>query len=108
MDLGPYVARVRAAPGREKASFGAMRVRVKPRTSTIADELGQLDEPVGVTPLVVVPAEHLDQTTTHHRERRIEHARGGRSDDVGGDEGLGAVVEHVCEWSTCGLGERCV
>ena len=56
--------------------------------------LGELDEPVRVAPLVVVPGDDLHLgAVDHHRQRRVEDRRVRRPDDVGRDERLLAVAE---------------
>ena len=60
-----------------------------------ADDLHQVDEAVRVAPLVVVPAEHLDQVAHGHGEARVERARRRRADDVGRHQRIVAVDEHV-------------
>ena len=72
------------------------------RSRVLADQLGQFGEPVGVAPFVVVPAEHLGQATRGHRELTVEHARGGRADDVGGDEIVDGVVDDAHERAVVG------
>src|SRR5215471_12384306 len=44
-----------------------------------ADDQGQVDEAVRVAPLVVVPAEHLDQAADGLGKRGVEGAGGGRA-----------------------------
>ena len=44
---------------------------------------GQLGQTVGVAPLVVVPAQYLDQVSFHHGELGVEETRGWGADDVG-------------------------
>src|ERR1700727_2251117 len=46
------------------------------------DERGQVEKPVGVAPLVVVPAEDLHLVAVGHGDRRVEGARRGGADDV--------------------------
>src|SRR4051794_19671046 len=67
-----------------------------------ADELHQIDQTVGVAPLVVVPAEHLDQVAHGHGERRVEGAAGGRADDVGRHDRIHRVDEHFLQWALRG------
>src|SRR5919199_4363719 len=68
----------------------------------VADEVNGA---VGVAPLVVVPAQDLDGLAAGHRERRIEDAARGVTDDVAGDyEGFG-VFEDVLQFALGGLFE---
>ena len=53
-----------------------------------ADDHREVDQAVRVAPLVVVPAEHLDQVAHGHGEPAVERAGGRRADDVGRDDGL--------------------
>src|SRR5690606_23200328 len=48
-----------------------------------ADELDEVHEPVGVAPLVVVPADHLDLVADDLGEPGVEDAGRGVGDDVG-------------------------
>src|SRR5205807_1966815 len=69
-----------------------------PLPARAARQLQQVDEPVGVAPLVVVPAEHLGQALApvqgqHHRQRGVEDAGGGRAHDVGGHDRVLRVHE---------------
>src|SRR3954470_14005420 len=69
--------------GRETAASGGQNLA------------GQLDAAVGVAPLVVVPADRLDQLAVadHHRLRGVED-RGARvADDVGGDDRVLGIGE---------------
>src|SRR6516164_4691333 len=59
-----------------------------------ADDGGEVGQAAGVAPFVVVPAEHLDQDTRGLRQARVEHAGGRVTDDVAGDQGVGAVAQH--------------
>ena len=51
-----------------------------------ADVLDQVDEAVGVAPLVVVPADDLDLVADHLGQRRVEDAGSRVGHDVGGDD----------------------
>ena len=65
------------------------------RSELRADDRGEVGQPAGVAPLVVVPAEHLDQAARGLRQARVEHAGGGVTDDVAGHQGVGAVAQHA-------------
>jgi nitroimidazol reductase NimA-like FMN-containing flavoprotein (pyridoxamine 5'-phosphate oxidase superfamily) len=73
-----------------------------------ADQRGQIGQPTGVTPLVVVPAEHLDQPPGRLGQRRVEHARRGVADDIAGDNGIGAVPQDARQRPGRRRGERLV
>ena len=65
--------------------------------------LGELDEPVRVSPLVVVPRDDLQLRSVHDgRERRIEDRRVRGLDDVGRDERLLAVAQNAGELADVG------
>src|SRR5882672_11157418 len=70
------------------------------------DERGQVDEAVGVAPLVVVPAEDLHLVAVGHGDRRVERAGRGRADDVGRDDLVLGVDEDVLERALGGGLER--
>ena len=57
------------------------------------DQLDEVDEPARVAPFVVVPADDLHRVPDHHRRQRVEGARRGRADDVGGDDRVLGVDE---------------
>ena len=57
------------------------------------DERGEVDEAVRVAPLVVVPADRLDDVAHHHRGARVERARRRAADDVAGDDRVLGVDE---------------
>src|SRR5690606_41362812 len=63
------------------------------RSQLLSDQLHQVDEPVGVAPLVVVPADRLDLVADHLGKPRVEDARGRVGDDVGRDDGVLGVGE---------------
>src|SRR5215213_5020153 len=80
------------------------------RRSRLADKLlelvtyvsSQVTRPVRVTPLVVVPAEHLDGAAVGHGELRVEDARGLVADYVAGDQWGFRVLQDVREFSIGG------
>ena len=53
----------------------------------------EVDHPVGVAPLVVVPAEHLDELAHAHREPGVEDARVRVVDDVAGHDRVLGVAD---------------
>ena len=59
----------------------------------VPDEAGEVGESAGVAPLVVVPAEDLDEPAGGLGQGRVEDARGAVADDVGGDERLVLVAQ---------------
>ena len=67
-----------------------------------ADDLDEVDEAVRVAPLVVVPAHDLHEVAVGHRDRRIERARRRRADDVGADDRLLVVDEHLRQRAALG------
>ena len=80
-----------------------------------ADFLGdvgdEVDDAVGVAPLVVVPAEDLGEGLAvlerqRHRERRVERARCRRADDVRGDDRVLGVDEDLGEWPGSWISRR--
>src|SRR4051794_14026319 len=73
----------------------AHRVRTSGRPGR--DQAGQLDQPGGVAPLVVVPAEDLDQLTRGLGEQRVEDTGGRVADDVARDDRLGGVDQAAGE-----------
>src|SRR5699024_5561329 len=62
-----------------------------------ADELGHIDQSAGVAPLVVVPAEDLDLVAEGHGHPRVQGAGGRGADDVGRDDRVLGVDQHVLE-----------
>src|SRR6266511_5030414 len=56
------------------------------RSEPPGDQLGEVGEPVGVAPFVVVPAEHLGQRAVGLREAGVQHARVRVADHVAGDD----------------------
>src|SRR5215469_17234815 len=62
-----------------------------------ADQRGKVSEPVGVTPLVVVPADDLDLVARRHRQLRVERAGIRRADDVGGHDRVRGVLQVALE-----------
>ena len=54
-----------------------------------ADDGGQVDQTVGVAPLVVIPTQHLHQAALSHGQPGVERATGRGADDVGGHQRLG-------------------
>src|SRR4051794_19472542 len=62
-----------------------------------ADEQGEVDEAVGVTPLVVVPADDLHLVADDLREPGVEDAGGRVGDDVGADDLVLGVGENALE-----------
>ena len=66
---------------------------------------GEVDEPVGVAPLVVVPGDDLDLGLVDHAgQRRVEDRRVRGLDDVGGDDRVLAVGEDAGQ--RAGVGAR--
>src|SRR6478609_8471973 len=63
----------------------------------LADQTDEVDQTVGVAPLVVVPADDLDQVTRHLGERSIEDAGGRVGDDVGRHQRRLAVLQVALE-----------
>src|SRR5215212_187785 len=59
----------------------------------LADQADQVDETVGVTPLVVVPADYLDLIANHLGELGIEDARAWIGHDVAGDDRVAGVLQ---------------
>ena len=59
----------------------------------LADEVDQVDQAVGVAPLVVVPADDLDLVADDLGQRRVEDARRRVGDDVGGDDRVFGVLQ---------------
>ena len=59
------------------------------------DDDGEVGQAVGVAPLVVVPAEDLDQAAHGHGGPGLEGARGGRADDVGRHDRVLRVDDHL-------------
>src|SRR4029450_12955952 len=53
-----------------------------------ADPLDDVDQPVRVAPLVVVPADHLDLVADGLGQARVEDARRRVGDDVAADDGV--------------------
>ena len=62
-----------------------------------ADERGQVDQPVRVAPLVVVPADDLDLVADHLGQPGVEDARRRVGDDVGADDRVLGVGEDALE-----------
>src|SRR5262249_50411441 len=82
---------VRRRPGGEpRLSARAFPTGLQPGS----DDGGEVGEAAGVAPFVVIPAEHLDQDARGLRQARVKHAGGGVTDDVAGDQGMSAVVQH--------------
>src|SRR5512135_70911 len=67
-----------------------------------ADEVGQVDETLGVTPLVVVPADDLRLLAVRHGQLRVEGAGGRRADDVRGHDRVLGVVQVPLEVAVSG------
>ena len=68
--------------------------RVGPgRSEALADERDEVDEAVGVAPLVVVPADDLDLVADHLGQAGVEDARARVGDDVGGDDRVLGVLQ---------------
>src|SRR3954454_8353212 len=65
---------------------GLLMMSLARMTSPLGHLSGQVDEPVGVAPLVVVPAEDLHQAAMGLGQGGVEHAGCRVADDVGGDE----------------------
>jgi hypothetical protein len=61
---------------------------------------------VGVTPLVVVPADDLHQITSDFGEPGIKDARRRVGHDVGGDDGVLGVGEEALQLTVGGGRER--
>ena len=65
-------------------------------------QAGQVGEAVGVTPLVVVPADDLHQITSDFGEPGIKDARRRIGHDVGGDDGVLGVGEEALQLTVGG------
>src|SRR3954447_23460223 len=74
-----------------------------PGSEGAADQVDEVDEAVGVAPLVVVPADDLDLVADHLREAGVEDAGVRVGDDVAGDD-LALGVEQVALEGTVGSG----
>ncbi len=86
----PLAARAAAGP---RAPEGHVLRVLRPGLRS-ADEDRHVDQAVRVAPLVVVPAEHLDEVAVAHGEPAVEDAAVRVADDVGGHERLLGVLEH--------------
>ena len=71
--------------------------RVRMLVERVPDERGQVDQPVRVAPLVVVPADDLDLVADHLRQARVEDARRRVGDDVGADDRVLGVGQDALE-----------
>src|SRR6266540_1627489 len=98
--------RADAAAGRPGTGPG--RWTSGPGLELAADDLGEVDQPVGVAPLVVVPAKHLDEGAVGLRQRRVEDAGGRVADDVGGDDRVLRVADDAGKVALGGLAEGVV
>src|SRR4030095_14785454 len=56
-----------------------------PLLQALCHERSQVGCPAGVSPLVIVPRNHLDHVADDKRIHRTEHRRVGRAAQVGGD-----------------------
>ena len=79
------------ARGRRHERLLGMIRDARPRTTV------EVDEAVGVAPLVVVPGDDLDLVADHLGEAGVEDARGRVGDDVGGDDRVLGVLEDALE-----------
>ena len=68
-----------------------------PRSERRADERDQVDQAVGVAPLVVVPADDLDLVADDLGQAGVEDAGRRVGDDVGGDDRVLGVVQDALE-----------
>src|SRR5690349_2296180 len=95
------LARTRPSSVMRRPSSGTFRSdrtstrlpRTSPRASRVeltsergADEGRQVDQAVGVAPLVVVPADHLNLVAVGQGAAGVDRAGGGPGDDVGADD----------------------
>ena len=81
-------------------------VSVRNRSQGRRDQAGQVDEAVGVTPFVVIPADDLHQVSSDFCEPGVEDARRGVGHDVGRNDGILGVGEEALELTVGGSGER--
>src|SRR5690606_4952245 len=71
-----------------------------------ADHGDEVDQPAGVAPLVVVPADDLDLVADHLGQAGVEDARCGVGLDVLGHDRLVGVAQDALQRSLGGLLER--
>src|SRR6476660_323310 len=71
--------------------------RVRTDLQVLADEHDDVDEAVGVSPLVVVPADDLDLVADDLGQARVEDARVRVGDDVAADDRVLGVLEDALE-----------
>src|SRR5829696_4230570 len=91
--------------GSRRASSNSMLREYDAASGALRDgdqhALRQVDEPVRVSPLVVVPGDDLHAGGVDRRgQARVEDRRIRRLDDVGGDERLVAVLQDALEVGT--------
>lgn len=73
------------------------------------DDLGQVNNALGVSPLVIVPSDHLDHVVTHnHGESRVDGGRDIGHSVIARHEGLIRDAQNAVEWSVGGLTESFV
>src|SRR5450755_3003047 len=89
-------------------TFSVIRRSVPWWLKLAADDGCQVDEPAGVAPFVVVPAEYLGEAARGLGQAGVEDARGGIADDVAGDQRVGAVVQDAGHRACRRLLERAV
>ena len=101
--VGPLGQRdVEVGPDQDAAAGDTLEVvecveGASPRSERGADEVDQVDETVGVAPLVVVPADDLDLVADAPWSAGVEDARRRVGDDVGGDDRVLGVGEVALE-----------
>src|SRR3954468_491827 len=95
--------RPRLAPERVPQWWPKFALRTPPRVDVLeraADDGRQVNQPVGVTPLVVVPADDLEEVAAQtDGQWRVEGAGCRRTDDVRRDDGIGRVHQLAHQWT---------
>src|SRR5690606_20057224 len=107
-DRKSAAAPIRASgPGRRGGAPAEPCTRIRspaPRSELVAHEDRQVDETVGVAPLVVVPADDLHVLAVlDHGQGRVEGAGRRGVDDVGGDDRVLGVLEEALQLALGGL-----
>ena len=70
----------------------------------LSSEDEEITDPPGVTPLVVVPCNELDEVFVQlNSSSGVKDAGGGMADEVGGHDRILRVFENAFERSICGL-----
>src|SRR3954452_21281710 len=85
--------RTRLPPTSPRASTPGSRDVTSRLGQTAGHQCGQIGEPAGISPLVVIPADDLHLRPLRHRQLRVEGARRRRADDVARDDRVVGVVE---------------